>query len=63
MMHVVLILVHAALFVVWSHHYERNFVANINSFTDNWLPSIVTVITQTIGVVCMPNHPCVPTLI
>lgn len=51
LMHTILILVHVALLIVWSDHYERNLVFPFNAFLSDWLPTIITTISQTIGVV------------
>lgn len=49
--HVVLLVIHVALFGVYSHHYERGVTFPISPFTSNWLPFIVTTILQVIGTV------------
>lgn len=48
-LHFGLVAAHIILFVIYSHHYERSVVANLDSFSSNWLPLIVTTVSQVVG--------------
>ena len=50
-LHVLLILGHISLFIVYSDHYEHRFVVTFGSPTAKWLPTVVTALSQLIGTV------------
>ena len=50
-LHFVLIIVHVLFLAVWSHHHEHNLVFGISNFSLNWLPVIVTAVSQLFGAV------------
>ena len=50
-LHIGLVLMHAALFVVYSHHYEWSISMRIDSLTTTWAPLAVGTVLQTFGTV------------
>lgn len=45
-LHVFLVLIHAVLFVVVSHHYEHSITMNINDLSTTWAPLAVGTVLQ-----------------
>ena len=54
LLHCGLVAIHIALFVVYLCHFEHSVTFDINSFSTNWLPSIVSGVSQAIGTVRCP---------
>ena len=54
-LHVLLVFAHIALLIVWSHHYEHNASFAFTTFSSTWLPTIITFVSQAIGVVSCFN--------
>lgn len=50
-LHVVLVVAHIFLFVVYSRHFEHKISVDINTFSTTWLPLLVTTALQTLGTV------------
>lgn len=50
-LHLNLLVVHVVLLVVYIRHWEHAAAFDIDSFSTNWLPFIVTVVSQAIGTV------------
>ena len=50
-LHGILALAHALLLIAWYRHYEHRASFAFTSFSSTWLPTIITFVSQTIGVV------------
>lgn len=49
--HLGLVLIHIALFIVWSHHYEHRIVVLWSTSEASRLPTVITAVSQLFGTV------------
>lgn len=58
MLHCGLVAIHVVLVVIYIRHLEHSVTFDINSFSTNFLPSIVSAVSQAIGTVRSLYHAC-----
>ena len=56
LMHGVLLIVHIALLCIWARHYEHHVTFAFNTFSASFLPTLLTIMSQIIGVVSTRVH-------
>lgn len=58
MLHCGLVAIHVVLVVIYVRHLEHSVTFDINSFSTNFLPSIVSAVSQAVGTVRYLYHAC-----